>query len=271
MEKEGIASVVREIDPGELAAALEAEAAAGTAVVGVAGGDGTLSTAATTLAGSGTVLAPFALGTLNHFARRLALDDADATARALRAGRTTRVPLGVAGERRFVNNASCGFYPHVVRHRERIRPVLGKWPAAAIASVQVLLGFPRMRLRLDTPEATLDRRVPGVWIGLGRGSFRLPGEDRLKEDASVLEIVIPHAASRTGMLGLAARVLWRLARRRAPRADGLEIRHAPAVTLEARRSIDVALDGEPFRLPTPLEMRIEPGALEVVMGEDAGD
>lgn len=269
LAREGVGAAVREVEPGTLAAAIANEVASGTRIVGVAGGDGSLSTAASALAGTGVVLAPFPGGTLNHFARRLALGDVDAAARALAVCRTSPVPIGRVGDRVFINNASCGFYPHLVRHRERLRPWLGKWPAAAVAAVQVFLGHRRMRLRMDTPEGSFDRRVSAVWVGLGKGSFRLPGEEGPDRDASVLEIVLPHASSRARLLGLAGRVLWRLARRRRPRTAGLEILHAPSFTLESRRPLDVALDGEPFRIPAPLHFRIEPEGLRVVVGEDA--
>ncbi len=268
MAREGLSADVREIDSAGLADALTAAVAAGARAVGVAGGDGTLSAAAGLLAGGKVVLVPFPMGTLNHFARRLGLDDVDAAARALRGGRTVRVPLGWVNGRRFVNNASCGFYPHVVRHREQLRPWIGRWPAAAIAALQVFAGLRRMHLTLETPGATRARRVAGLWIGLGRGSFRLPGEDRLEERAGELEIVLPPASTRWQLLALAARVLWRLVRHERRPTAGLEILHAPALVLESRRPVDVALDGEPFHLAAPVRFRLEPEALEVVAGPD---
>jgi undecaprenyl-diphosphatase len=270
MAREGLSADVREIDPGALADAVAGEVAAGARALGVAGGDGTLSTAAGPLAGGKVVLVPFPMGTLNHFARRLGLDDVDAAARALREGRTVRVPLGWVNGRRFVNNVSCGFYPRVVRQRERLRPWIGKWPAAAIAALQVFAGLRRMHLTLETPAATMPRRVAGLWIGLGRGSFRLPGADRLEERASELEIVLPPASTRWQLLALAARVVWRLARHERRPTAGLEILHAPALVLESRRPVDVALDGETFHLAPPVRFRLEPEALEVVVGPAAG-
>jgi diacylglycerol kinase family enzyme len=79
----GIRAVVEAVEPHDLAAALQR--LAGRPAVGVAGGDGTLRTAARALAGTGTALVPFPTGTLNHFARRLSIDTIEAAAQAFRA------------------------------------------------------------------------------------------------------------------------------------------------------------------------------------------
>ncbi len=268
LDAAGVRAAVREVPPAELGPAIAGAVAAGAQIVAVAGGDGTLSTAAGVLAGTGVTLAPIPLGTLNHFARRLGLADAEAAAHALAAGRSVGIAVGRAGERVFINNASCGVYPHLVHHRERLRRWLGKWPAAAVAGVQVLLRLARMHVTLETGEAALRRDVVGVWVGLGRGSFELPREARLKEHAQVLEVVLPHAGTRAGLLGLGLRVLWRLARGERPRTPGLEILHAPAFELSARRPVDIALDGEAWRVRPPIAFCLEPDALRVIVAED---
>ena len=269
LEEAGVAAQVREVQPRELAEAVATAVRAGACTIGVAGGDGSISTAAGILAGSGVTLAPVPLGTLNHFARRLGLEDVDTAVVALARGQTRRVPVGRVEERAFINNASCGLYPRLVRHRDRLRHWIGKWPAALVAGIQLLLGSRTLRLTLETGEATLQRKVPALWVGLGRGSFELPGDARLPHDARELELVLPHARGRAGLLGLGVRVLWRLLRGRRPGAGGLEIVHAPAFVLEAPRPIDIALDGEPLRLDAPIRFRIEVEVLQAIAAADA--
>lgn len=270
LEQVGVSARLHPVAPPELRDALMAELRAGSRAIGVAGGDGTLSAAAAVLAGTDAVLAPIPLGTLNHFARRLGLTDVESAARALAAGRTTRVPVGSVDDRRFINNASCGVYPRLVRHRDALRRWLGKWPAAAVAMVGVLARLRTLHVRLELPEATLERTVAGLWIGLGRGSFRLPIDEQDRREARVLEVVLPHADSGRGLVGLGVRVLWRLWHDETPRTRGLEIVRAPAVMLDAGRPIDVALDGEPLRLRPPLHFRILPDALAVICNDEPG-
>ena len=233
LTRAGVPARLRSVAPAQLAQAIADESRAGARVIGVAGGDGSISTAANVLAGTGIVLAPFPLGTLNHFARRVVLVDVATAACALAAGHTTRVPLGRAGERCFVNNASCGLYPHLVRHRQALGRWIGKWPAALVATVRVLWDVRFLRMTLTVPGATLVRTVADVWIGLGDDSFRLPADARLDPQAHVLEIVLPHAHSRAALVGLGVRVLGRLLRGERPRTTGLEIVRAPALVLEA--------------------------------------
>jgi diacylglycerol kinase family enzyme len=61
------------VHPEQIDAALAELARAGVPAVGVAGGDGTILSAAEQLAGGTTALAPFPTGTLNHFSRRLGI------------------------------------------------------------------------------------------------------------------------------------------------------------------------------------------------------
>jgi hypothetical protein len=73
-------------------------------VLGVAGGDGTVSTVAAVTAVADRALVVVPAGTRNHFARDLGLDvhDPAATLRALRDGERAQVNLGLVAGRPFV-------------------------------------------------------------------------------------------------------------------------------------------------------------------------
>lgn len=108
--------------------------------LGVAGGDGTVAAAAAVAAARGLPLVVAPVGTLNHFARDLGVLGLRDSARALAAGSAVQVGLGevrVDGRsvRCFVNTASLGGYPDMVRLREKREPRWGKWPAAAAALI----------------------------------------------------------------------------------------------------------------------------------------
>ena len=119
----------------ELERQMRERAKGNSAIIGAAGGDGTISTAANALAGSDSALLPIPLGTLNHFSNRYGIPTMQAAAEAWQRGQQHRVHIGEVNGRIFVNNASAGFYPHLVRHRERIEGLLPRVPAMCSTTI----------------------------------------------------------------------------------------------------------------------------------------
>ena len=151
----GVEADLRPTPGPELVAAARAAAAEGFDCVVAAGGDGTVSTVASALAGTGATMGVLPAGTLNHFAKDLALPQgvADA-ARVIAAGRARAVDAAEVNGRTFVNNASIGLYPHIVSKRDRQRERLGrnKWLAMLLAAVAVFRRYPVVNVVLDTGE-----------------------------------------------------------------------------------------------------------------------
>ncbi|HMQ25764.1 MAG TPA: diacylglycerol kinase family protein, partial [Acidimicrobiales bacterium] len=111
-------------------------AAAGTDVVVVLGGDGTLNEAANGLAGSECALAPLPGGSTNVFARQLGLPDdpIDATGlllESLEAGRIEPIGLGLVNGRYFVFHVGIGFDAALVAQVER-RAALKRYAGHAL-------------------------------------------------------------------------------------------------------------------------------------------
>lgn len=132
----------------------------------VAGGDGTVATAASVAAHRGLPLVVVPAGTLNHFARDVGVPDQDAAAQALAAGTAVHVDLGsvrVDGDPDtwFINTASLGGYPDMVRLREQWEPRWGKWPAAVAAFTTVLARTQPMRVRMNGKE----RKIWVLFVG----------------------------------------------------------------------------------------------------------
>src|SRR5262249_4136304 len=119
------------------------------AAIVAAGGDGTVRTLAQELAGSPVPPAVPPLRPLQHFARDLGmpLDLAGAVAIVAR-GQAIEVDVGEVAGHVFVNNASIGLYPELVRDRERQRRLKGrrKLTAMAIAVLHALRRPPIRRL-----------------------------------------------------------------------------------------------------------------------------
>lgn len=136
--------------------------------LGVAGGDGTVAAVASVAARRGLPLAVFGGGTLNHFVRDVGLRDLESVASAVAAGSAVAVDLSavrIDGQppHWFLNTASLGGYPDVVRFRERWQDRWSKWPAATAALVRVLHAARPLTVRIDGRR----RRIWLLFVGNG--------------------------------------------------------------------------------------------------------
>jgi undecaprenyl-diphosphatase len=104
----------------------------------VAGGDGSVASAAAVALEHGLPLAVIAAGTLNHFARDVGLETPQDTADAVVAGQSVRVDVAEVNGTPFLNTASIGAYPDMVRRRDQLSGRMGKWLALTVAAAQVL-------------------------------------------------------------------------------------------------------------------------------------
>ncbi|MGI8810168.1 MAG: bifunctional phosphatase PAP2/diacylglycerol kinase family protein [Acidimicrobiales bacterium] len=154
------ANVVELEDGADLEAALEKAAAEGC-VIGVAGGDGSVNTAAAIAADNDKPLFVVPGGTLNHFAYALGLESIADAAKAVRDGRAVSVDRAVIDGHTFVNTASIGNYVDLVDARERLEHRIGKWPAVVVALVGVLRTTHPVNLEIDGQR----RKVWMVFIG----------------------------------------------------------------------------------------------------------
>ena len=125
--------------------------------LGVAGGDGSVAAAATVALEHGLPLAVIAAGTLNHFARDVGLETPQDTADAVVAGQAVRVDVAEVNGTPFLNTASIGAYPEMVRRRDHLSGRMGKWLALTVAAAQVLR-------RQSPAELVVNGRPLKVWI-----------------------------------------------------------------------------------------------------------
>lgn len=154
-------ATVLEWDPDtDLGSLIDGEAIA----LGVAGGDGTVASVAQIAHQRGLPLAVFPAGTLNHFAKALGLDTDAHTVAAIEAGVAGRVDMAYIDGVGFLNTASIGGYPEMVRRRDRYSHRYGKWPSTAYAIVRTL----RHEKPLDLIINGKQLPVWVVFIGNGR-------------------------------------------------------------------------------------------------------
>jgi diacylglycerol kinase family enzyme len=236
------------------------------AVLVAAGGDGTVSTVADVVRGSGTALGILPVGTLNHFARDLGIPlDVGEAAQVLARGRRIAVDVGEVNGRCFINNASLGIYPNIVRERKRQQQRLGRSKRHAMlwATLAVLDRNPFLELRLQLEDRMHDCRAPFVFVG--NNDFTMEGFDigtRARLDRGLLDVYTTRRCTPRGMLLLALRALFGRLRQ----ADDFIESKVVSLRVESRRPrLLVATDGEIAELDTPLEFRVLPRALEVLV------
>ncbi|HXO21686.1 MAG TPA: diacylglycerol kinase family protein [Thermoanaerobaculia bacterium] len=259
-----IEAKVEFVAAGEMAARAGRAAAEGAEAVVAGGGDGTVRAVAGALGGTATPLGVLPLGTLNHFAKDLGIPaDLPGAAGVVATGTTRTLDLGEVNGQVFVNNASLGFYPPVVRERDRQRRRLGrnKWVAAASALVKVLPRVPALRLVLQVAGEEIRRTSRFVFVGNNEYSmnvFTMGARNRF--DSGDLYLYIACGSGRLDLLKIALLALVR----DATRSDAFESWCIPGFTIEVRRrTVPVFLDGEVLNLEPPLHFHTRARALQV--------
>jgi len=254
-------------ESGQNISSLAREAAGGneTTII-AAGGDGTISGVAEQLAGTGKVLGLLPVGTLNHFAKDLGipLDLESAVATVLR-GRVLAVDTGEVNGRIFINNSSLGIYPQIVSRREaqQQRLARGKWPAFFWATVQAFRRFPFLDLRITFEGRQLERRTAFLFVGNNEyeiAGFNLGSRSCLNRGN--LGLYLSHGTGRFGLFRLAFHALFG----RVNQAKDFDAFCVAEARIETRRRrLLVARDGEVEWMETPLQYKIRPAALRVLV------
>lgn len=219
-------------DPAEVARSSDADA------LGIAGGDGSLAAVAGVALERDVPFVCIPYGTRNHFARDLGLDRNDPLG-ALQAfrGSERRIDVGRANERLFLNNVSLGVYARLVHRRERHRRRRATF--ARIRAWAILVTH-RHPLGITIDGDPVETRI--VLVANNAYSVELPtvGE-RERLDEGELHLYVP----------------------------GDERVGERFVVDAAKGKLEAAVDGEPDVLETPIEFRIEPGALRVLVPDGA--
>jgi len=212
-------------------------------VLGMAGGDGSLGAVAQVAIDRDLPFVCVPWGTRNHFAIDVGLDADDplSTLAAFGDGVERRIDVGRVGEQLFLNNVSLGVYARLVHRRERRRQ-----RGETFARLRALLISLKDRRR--TERFVVDGqplRASAVLVANNEyrvDLFSIGARERV--DEGVLAIYAAHGLRR---------LRW-------------TERKTASVKIETRRDpTHAAIDGEPALLDSPLELRIEPGALRLLV------
>jgi len=249
---------VREFAPDQA----EEAAQSGAERLAIAGGDGSIATAASAAGEAGIPVAVIPSGTANDFARAAGLpEDLDAACRlAVRGERRRAVDVARLGKRPFVNVASAGLAPKAAKRAEGLKGAVGPLAyllgavAAAARSQPVECG-----LRCDGRElfeGAAWQAIVGCSGAFGAGSSvgGSPGDGRLRA------VAVP-AGSRLGLLRRARG----LRRGDIAGQPGVAAAEGRTVELDLPPGTELNVDGELVE-SGPVTVTIEPGAFELVVG-----
>ena len=226
----------------------EAARSSGAAILGMAGGDGSLAAVASVALATDAAFVCVPFGTRNHFARDVGLDRDDpfAALAALTDGAERRIDAGRVGGQLFLNNVSLGVYAGLVHRREHHRR-----RGEALARIRGLLQVARHRHRLNARVngEEVDARV--LLVGNNRyelSLFTVGERERLDEGLLQLRVA-------AGLLPTA----W-------------DERTEPTFRVELPGGrVRAAIDGEPATLESPLVFESLPGALRLLVPQRTGE
>ncbi|SEN76841.1 diacylglycerol/lipid kinase family protein [Palleronia pelagia] len=262
----------RRIDwqPGsDLSALIDRAVADGGDLVVAAGGDGTVMATAGAMVGRDVPMAVLPLGTFNFFARGLGFsEDPETAARQIVDGQPHDIRVGRVNGQTFLNNASLGIYPKILRERETVYRRWGRRRIAAHWSVlKTMLRFRKpLRLTLDLDGQRSEERTAMIFVARSAYQldfFGLNGADLISDDR--FAVLVARARSRRRLMALA----WRLARGKAVEGQDYELLSARSLTVKtARKKATLAFDGEKRRETSPFEFRMSDDPLRIILPVD---
>lgn len=254
---------VHVLAPGDDARSVaEAAVAAGADAVGVAGGDGSLGVVAAVAVRARLPFFCVPVGTRNHFAADLGLDRSQPLA-ALDAldGPQRRIDVGTVSGRTFLNNVSLGAYAELVRQPGYREDKLGTARALLPDILRDERPTLEVGMRLPDGQACAD----AVMVLVGNNPYQpspLQAGSRPTLSTGMLQVSVLRARTGTQI----AAVLANVATGRAGDPTAWVQWTTPVFKLEsAQPEIRAAVDGESTVLAAPLEFRVAPGALRVLV------
>jgi diacylglycerol kinase family enzyme len=262
----GIRPVV--LRPGDdLIALAEDAVASGAPAIGMAGGDGSQAAVASVAARRHVPHVCVPAGTRNHFALDLGLDRTDVVgALDAYADQVERlVDLATVNGRTFVNNCSLGLYARVVQspaYRDaKLRTAADVLPDLIGPDAQPL------DLRFSGPNGRCFTSAHLILVSNNPYQLARPGGRGTRErlDLGLLGIVAAQVsdaddARRFMLLELTGQV---------QRFPGWQEWMSDEFVVHSGQPVEVGVDGEALLLEPPLQFRIQPAALRVLLPKSA--
>ena len=261
------------VQPPEIEKALKQAIDHGAKRILVAGGDGTIATAAALVARTDVELAILPGGTLNHFARDHNIPtDLGKAALVASDGHVIGADVGYVNDCVFLNTSSIGAYVTFVRDRERYEKHVGYRIASFLALIRTWSRLRTFTVTLELEGATRSYRSSMVFIGVGERELKLPTlGSRVKNGKPGLHVMIVRGSKRARLFAVALAGIAKGTKEaeKLPEFDDFIVESC-RIDLTRSHAL-IGLDGELKEMRTPLDYRIERGALRLVVAPPEGD
>jgi len=264
---DGAGLEVEEVPPDQLKSRLERAISEGARRLIVAGGDGTIGTAAALVANKEIELAILPAGTLNHFAKDHDIPEDLAEAAALaQNGTIDGADIGYMKDSVFLNTSSIGAYVTFVRVRERFEKFVGYKIASFIALLRMFSTLRTFSVELEVDGEKKSYRTPLVFIGVGERELQPPElGNRVAGGKRTLHVMVIRGRKPARLFAIAYAGISR-GIAHAKKLPEFESFLVDSVTVDLTRpSATIALDGELKAHASPLEYRIERDAIRLVV------
>lgn len=250
-----------------MVAKLEALAAdPDTEAIIIGGGDGSVSLAASLCFKHQKTLGVLPAGTMNFFARSLAMPlDLDGACEALAKAKPRKVDCGTVNGQVFVHQVSLGIQPRMVEYRNALSygSRVGKIAASVRAGLKVLLRPPSLKARLSAADLDDEGRFSIIAVSNNvyeEGQLPYAG----KIDDGILGIYTAPRLSLKGNLSLA----FDMALGRWTNNEHFLSQSTDTVRISVRsrvRGRKMSVDGELKPLARTLDIKLHPLSLSVLM------
>lgn len=256
------------VEPGAMKERLENAIDEGAKRILVAGGDGTIATAAALVANSDIELAILPGGTLNHFAKDhgIPTDLGKAALIAGRGGEIVGADLGYVNDCVFLNTSSIGAYVRFVRVREGLEKTWGYRVASVVAFARLLSELRTFGVTLEAEGSSKTYRASMVFIGVGERELKMPTlGSRVKNGRRGLHVMIVRGRKPARLFAVALSAIAKGTKETAelPEFDDFLVDSCRIDLTRSRTTI--GLDGELKEISTPLDYRVERDALRLVV------
>jgi diacylglycerol kinase family enzyme len=261
-------SVGRGADIGAVARRAARQALAEDGILVAAGGDGTVNAVAQAAHDAGCFLGVLPQGTFNYFGRTHGIPtDTEEATRALLSAHATPVQVGLVNDRVFLVNASLGLYPELLEDRERFKSRFGRNRLVALvaAFATMLREHRRLRLVIERDGQVREVRASTLFVGNNRLQLEQVGieEHHGIENGHIAAVMLKPVGT-AAMLGLMLRgALGTLGD--ADHIESFQFQHMTVKLPYRNRRAKVAADGEIAWLRTPLDLRVSPRPLHLMV------